>query len=135
MRFKRTFTLIEILVVLSLLSLFAALLVPSGLNLLRQVQIRNEQDKISYWIHQVELLGLLNQSEWFLELKQEKKSLQVAIRLKDSPQVFAKDSFKNLRLNQLMTKTVYFHPVFLWGAEKRILLVDHKNNEVFLPLK
>lgn len=134
MKFKKTFSLIEIMVVLALLGTVMGLLVPQGWSLIKNYQKEAEKEKLILFFKEAELQALLKQKEivFLLEKKGSASILNV---------FFKEDEFiiKSIILHYLTpiedeSFEILFHPLFGYNRKKEIGFSDGKKGFITIRL-
>ena len=125
MRYKKTFTLIEILIVVSILGVVTSLFLPKGRDLIYNYSLEQEKEKLKIFIKKTELISLLEQKEIKIDLLQDdylsieligiQKKYKMSLRL------------KYLSLTKDKKKiSLTFHPLYHLDENKTLFLQESR---------
>lgn len=136
---KKTFTLIELLAVFALLTVIAALLTQSGVNLIQGARANRDFEKFQSFLSEVEAIAYLYKVDLKVELLNTKKGLECKLlSAPDHLLVLEKRiplKLKLLKLSKADKQTLNFRPENGWVESGSFIFLNTKNLEFSLQIE
>lgn len=129
MKFKRTFTLIEIIVVISLMSLMMTVIIPFGKSLLGDLKKNSELESFKLVIHEMQLEALLKGEKVVFKLNQNNKNLSLRVFFEKDLLAVKEFNFYHLLLLNDDELVLSFHPTFRTEKVESLVVQDLKGKK------